>query len=113
MPSRAAASATLTSPGASGPGVGMWWTWRTHCTASMSNGRPRPVRCPAWFRVVTRSSLLVVGAEGADQLDSRGWGADGRADGWAWPVGGDLVGGAGVPADPDPDLGPVGLGEHG
>ena len=26
---------------------------------------------------------------------------------------GEFVGGAGVPADPDPDLGPVGLGQHG
>src|SRR3954454_18914257 len=61
MPSRVAASVTLISPGASGPGGGILWTWRTHWTASTSNGRPLPVRCPDALSRVTRSSLLVVG----------------------------------------------------
>src|SRR3954451_24939081 len=111
MPSRWAASVTATSPGASGPGVGILWTWRTHWTASMSNGRPVPVRCPAELSIVTRSSLLVVGPW--VRISSiAGWGAGGRA-GRQWPGGGDLVGGAGVPADPDPDSGSVGLREQG
>ena len=113
MPSRVAASVTLISPGASGPGVGILWTWRTHWTASTSNGRPLPVRCPAALSRVTRSSLLVVGPSARISSTTGAGVAHGGADRRPGPVGGDLVGGAGVPADPDPDLGPVGLGEHG
>ena len=44
-----------------GSGTGILWAWRIHWTASMSNGRPWPVRCPAALSRVTSSSLLVAG----------------------------------------------------
>ena len=52
------------------------------------------------------------GAETADHLHRRGGAALGRA--WRQgPGAGELVGGAGVPADPDPDFGLVGFGQQG
>ena len=48
------------------------------------------------------------GAEFADQLGGRG-GRGGRYPGGPGPADDDLVGGAGVPADPDPGAAPVGL----
>ena len=78
----------------------------------MSNGRPWPVWSPGG--VEPGDQLVVAGgrAELADQLDGGGGRTPGGA-GVDGPVDGELVGGAGVPADPDPDLGPVGLGQQG
>ena len=58
--------------------------------------------------------LVVAGGrpEPFDELDRGGRGALGGA-GVDGPVGGELVGGAGVPADPDPYFVAVVLGEHG
>jgi hypothetical protein len=55
---------------------------------------------------------LVTGAEPTDHLHCRGRAAPGGA-GVDGPGHAQLVGGAGVPADPDPDLGLVGLGQRG
>jgi hypothetical protein len=52
------------------------------------------------------------GPEAADQLGGRG-GRGGGDPARAGPVEDELVSGAGVPADPDPGLGPVGLGQQG
>src|SRR5712691_9887274 len=52
------------------------------------------------------------GTEFADQPGGRGR-RGGRYPGGAGPVDDDLVGGSGVPADPDPGLGPVGFGQQG
>src|SRR5438128_1586390 len=58
--------------------------------------------------------LVVAGGrpEPSDELDGGGRGTPGGA-GVDGPVGGELVGGAGVPADPDPYFAAVGAGEQG
>ena len=58
--------------------------------------------------------LVVAGGrpEPFDELDGGGRGSPGSA-GVGGPVDGELVGGAGVPADPDPCLAVVGAGQHG
>src|ERR1017187_9907914 len=85
----------------------------------MSNGRPWPVRCPAVAGAVPGGiepgdQLVVAGGrpELFNELDGGGRGTPGGA-GVDGPAGGELAGGAGVPADPDPYFAAVRLGEQG
>ena len=89
------------------------------CRRDGSTGRrrrrtvlPWPVASPAVLRRSARSRVSRGRAEPADHLHCRGRASLGRA-GRQRPVCDKYVGGAGVPADPDPDLGLVGLGEQG
>src|ERR1019366_3941448 len=72
------------------------------------------VACAVPGGVQPGDQLVVAGGrpEPSDQIDGGGRRAPGGA-GVDGPAGGELVGGAGVPADPDPYLGAVGLGEQG
>ena len=113
QPSRRAASATLISPARVGSRDG-----DLVGVADPLDGidveRAAVRRCGQPGGVEQGDQLVVAGdrAEPADQLDGRGR-ACAAGPGGQGPVDDELVGGAGVPADPDPDLGPVGLGQQG
>src|SRR4029077_16645866 len=66
---------------------------------------------PGGVELVDQVAGVGAGSELCHQLDRRGGAAFGRA-GRQGPGDGQFVGGAGVPADPDPRLGGVGFGQQ-
>ncbi len=111
QPSRRAASAAETRRGGRDPGPG----------PGRHGGSTGPHRCPTAGRgrwvsggVQPGDQFVVAGGwpEPLNELDGGGRGSLGCA-GVDGPADGEFVGGAGVPADPDPCFAAVGLGQHG
>src|ERR1039457_5194606 len=119
QPRRPAASATGGSPGAEGHGAGAVGI-RDRDLVGVADPLDRlDVEWPAVAGAVPGGiepgdQLVVAGGrpEPFDQLDGGGRGSPGGA-GVGGPVDGELVGGAGVPADPDPCFAADGAGQHG